>query len=430
MLARLAHNILYSVWMIEPNYVHSNLQLIDQLLSGKDISSMVSSFKRPESSVMMGANESFNVRNVGAGNFKKDTVAVLSLHNPVMKHDANCGPEGTMTQMSWLRNAISDENVLAIVLDMDCPGGEATNIETFAQLIASSNKPILTTFNGLNASAAFWLSCASDEVYAQEGTDIIGSCGVMMSFLDVIPALEAKGNKYHEVYADQSKLKNKIFGEARKGNYEPMKKQLLNPFAEKFINGVKAMRPGMTDERIFQGETFMAKDAISLGMLDGIMAYDDVILRAYELGKQNQTQSRTNSKNSTSMKHTKICSTIDADALVVDKEKGSYLQEAQLDAVETALEAGASAEALVTSLTDEKATLETKVADLTTSIQTKDARITQLEAENKTLGGKTTPPKAVDGKQEFEEDRELTMDDAEHPVNKAMEQKYGFNPVK
>lgn len=416
--------------MIDPSYVDSNLHMVDSILKGAKIENVISNFARPESQIIVGAKESFSVSHIGRTSFQKDTVAVLSLHNPITKHDAECGPAGTMTQMSWIKNAFQDENVLSIVVDADCPGGEATNIETYANLLASSPKPVLFSFNGLNTSAAFWLSCASTESHAQEGTDIIGSCGVMMSFLDVLPALELKGYKYHEVYADQSKLKNQIFAQARKGNYEPMKKELLNPFAEKFINSVKAMRPAMSDERIFQGETFMAKDAISLGMMDGIMSYDDVILRAYELGKQNQTKSRTNNQNTSSMKHTQICSTIDAQALVVDKEKGSYLQEAHLDAIENALTVGANATAQVKTLTDEKVVLDAKVVELNTAVQTKTDRITALEAENKVLGAKTTPPKSVEGSQKFDEDRELTLEDADHPMNKDLEAKFGFNPVK
>jgi protease-4 len=436
MLPHLAHSIYYGVWMIDESFVHANFPLIEKVITGETIE-----VKAPKleigltlSGIQASAGERINVAHVGSDSFKSNSVAVLPLQNAITKRDMFCGPAGTLTMMNWHKRAMNDDNVIAVVYDVDCPGGEATMIEPFAQAIQSSTKPVLFHFSGLNTSAAFWLSCAAQEVYASEGTDTIGSCGVMMTFLDIIPALEEKKIKYHEIYADQSKQKNKLFAEARKGNYEPLKKQLLNPFAEKFIASIKEMRPGMKNPDIFEGATFNAKDAIGLGMMDGIMSLEATIQRAYELGQEKRKSFSNSNKKTSAMskKHVNLLATISAEQLVVDEEKGSYLQATELDAVEAALATASGTQQQLTALQEELSTLKATHKTVTDSVAAKDQRITELEAENEALGKKPAGGTAVSkGKDHLPgAQAEEDFNDPEHPTNKELEAKYGFNPAK
>lgn len=436
MLAHLAHSLYFGVWLIDESYVHANIALIDKILSGAPIENMSPKATNvlDLNQIRAAAGERINVAHIGSESFQSNTVAVMPIQNAITKRDAYCGPKGTLSMMNWHRKAMNDDNVIALVYDVDCPGGEANMIESYANIIKASTKPVLFHFSGLNTSASFWLSCAADEVYASEGTDTIGSCGVMMTFLDIIPALEEKKMKYHEIYADQSKQKNKLFAEARKGNYTPLKEQLLNPFADKFISSIKQMRPAMKNQDIFEGATFNAKDAIGLGMMDGIQSLEATIQRAYQLGMDNRKTIINRNKQTSAMskKYVNLLATISADQLVVDEEKGSYLQATELDAIEAALVTKAANDKQLTDLQTEIANLKTLNQTATQQLAEKQTRIEALEAENLELGKGAEDGKPITkGKDKIPgASSDMGLENPEHPTNKELEAKYGFNPAK
>ena len=161
--------------------------------------------------------------------------------------------------------------------------------------------PVLAWFNGTCASAAYYIAAAADEIYASEPTDIVGSIGTMISFADFRELYESAGIKIHEIYADQSQLKNLDFQQALEGNYQRLKEHLLNPYAQTFIDTVKAFRPQLRQAEAFQGEVYMAGEAIQIGMIDGQRTFAQAIVRVQEL-----IQTRSFNHNNTSMTFQRI----------------------------------------------------------------------------------------------------------------------------
>jgi ClpP class serine protease len=99
---------------------------------------------------------------------------------------------------------------------------------------------------------------------------MFGSIGVVLSFADVKPSLEKEGVVFHEIYADQSDLKNLDFREALEGKYDKIKQTILNPFAVQFISTIQEFRPQITRKDVFRGEIMTAPDALEYGLIDGI----------------------------------------------------------------------------------------------------------------------------------------------------------------
>ena len=408
--------------MIDPTFVHAHAHVIEQLVQGKfqssEKSDIIKSYVLPQSS-----SNSVRVVPVWNREFPENSVAVLPLHDVIFKQDQECGPYGTLTYMAWLNNALKSENVIAIVLDVDSPGGEATNIETFANAIAQSTKPIFTSFNGLNCSAAYFAT-ASTKIFATESTDIVGSVGTMISFLDVIPALEKQGAKYHEIYADQSSMKNKIFHEALKGNYEPIKEKLLNPYAKSFIDYVKNYRT-IKNENALKGETYMAEEAVQIGLIDGIQTIEKTIELAYQLGMQNKQKS--SSSNSIHMKQEfpLIQNIIGENTIVVDEEKGSYLTVENLESIENRITD------LTTQVNDVNNANVALIAANNAFIKSEkdiNAKITALEAELVAIGNSTGITNSVNVQEDkiIVEENEVDMTSAQHPYYKSIKNKYGL----
>ena len=100
-------------------------------------------------------------------------IAILPLYGVVtqrgnMVEDVS-GPGSVSTQQfaSALRQALADDTVSQILIDIDSPGGSVYGVAELADEIinARSQKPVVAVANSLAASAAYWIGCAASELY-------------------------------------------------------------------------------------------------------------------------------------------------------------------------------------------------------------------------------------------------------------------------
>ena len=196
-----------------------------------------------------------------------------------MKYDY-CGSPGTTSMNSLLKEADASENIIAHVLLIDSPGGSADGTLQFSESIKSLNKPVYAMINGMCASAAYWIASSAKEIYASSKLDIIGSIGTYLTLLDYSDQLEADGIKVHEIYATKSTDKNADYHAALKGEYDAIRKSMIDPFNEAFTSSIKQNRskkPGFDAGETLTGKTFMTTDAIKFGLVDGIMTIEQLI---------------------------------------------------------------------------------------------------------------------------------------------------------
>lgn len=315
--------------------------------------------------------------------YRTQSVMVYPVHGPIMKHTPECAESlGLLDIQNAMMQADADPSVSAHVFDIESGGGEARFMNTFAGFVRNQiQKPVLASFNGCCASAAYYFAAACDEVYAGENTDIVGSIGAMLTLADTREMLESAGIKIHEIYASQSSEKNKVINDALDGDYEPVQNELLNPFAIDFITAVKAFRPQIKDDKkVFKGAEYNAAHALDIGLIDGIMTLEMVIARAAHLGAEHQSTIRSQQKKSTEMSFvTNILASLKGDVKAEDVKAGVELAQA-MDSL-TALNQTLNAQ--VTQLT---ADLEAAKAELTiavpaTVLAEKEAQIVQLEAD-------------------------------------------------
>ena len=79
-----------------------------------------------------------------------------------------------------MRLAVRDDNVKAIVIRIDSPGGSALASEVMWQAVrrAAAKKPVIISVGGMAASGGYYLACAGDKIFA-DPTAIVGSIGVV-----------------------------------------------------------------------------------------------------------------------------------------------------------------------------------------------------------------------------------------------------------
>ena len=104
------------------------------------------------------------------------------------------------------RAALASDEVSAIVLDVDSPGGMVSGVPEFAKEIrkARGTKPIVAVADYLMASGAYWLASQADEIVVSESSQV-GSIGVFLEHVDESAKNAKEGVDPTLIYAGKRK---------------------------------------------------------------------------------------------------------------------------------------------------------------------------------------------------------------------------------
>ncbi len=221
-------------------------------------------------------------------NVPPNCVAVIPVSGPITKYNGDCGEPGSMQLANYINEMERRDNVGSIIFAIDTPGGEARAASAFVSEIKSAKKPTLSFIHGMCASLGVWLSSATDEVYFSDNMDQLGSVGSYCTLFDFSGYLEQNGIKMIEIYAPQSKDKNKDYRDAIAGDTSLIEED-LKLHVDHFISFVKENRgdkAAASAKEWSTGKMFYAKEAVSLGLADGIKPFDQVVAKAAWLAKR------------------------------------------------------------------------------------------------------------------------------------------------
>lgn len=356
------HSLLSGKWFIEPSMISGFMPLLQNVLaSGK-----IEGSKQPEPFKVFGYNTGYNF-NEDADKPDEKYVMVHPIKSSIFKYNQECGPRGTKYHMNVIKSYLNDPLCAGVVLDIDSGGGQVSGTAEFHDFLKSAEKPIHTYTDGYLCSAAYYIGSATKSITANPRADKIGSIGTMISFLDLTGYYEKQGAKIITEYATKSTEKNRAFEELLKGNPETYIKTELDPITDTFINDVKNVRANVNDS-VFNGSTYNADDALSMGLIDGIGQLSDVIQSIFDSQKpQNNNNSNLNMKMSN---HTKVMAVLGLATLAITDDKGSYFNEEQLQTMEDALTASETEKETLTetlqTANEAKTTAETALQTATT----------------------------------------------------------------
>lgn len=193
-----------------------------------------------------------------------------------------------------LEKLAKDDNVKAVVLRVNSPGGSAYASEQIwhAVMNLKAKKPVVVSMGGYAASGGYYISCAANYIYS-EPTTITGSIGIFGMFPDFSGLLTDKlGVKFDEVKTN----KHAAFGTvARPFNEEELAllDQYIGRGYELFRKRVADGRKLSVDavEEIAQGRVWLGNDAIGIKLVDGIGSLDDAVKKAAQLAKLSEYKS-------------------------------------------------------------------------------------------------------------------------------------------
>lgn len=188
--------------------------------------------------------------------------------------------------------AALDDQIRAIVLSVDSPGGLCMGTPEAAAAVVAANgqKPVVAYADGLMCSAAYWLAAGAAEIVATPSAEV-GSIGCYMAILDQSRAAELAG--LHVQLFTSGKFKGMgLPGTSLTREQEDLLQANVDRIANDFKGAVRAGRGQIADDTM-QGQAFSVPAAIAAGLVDSAGTMDDAMSTALALAngrKQNKGQ--------------------------------------------------------------------------------------------------------------------------------------------
>lgn len=270
-------------WSIDPQMVNVLTDLLARVLSGKGNPEFLFQNSNEASIPLPLKTFVFSHRLVAfpsalAGNAQtpKDSTAVIPVRGILFKYGTR-GNHGMAEIEAWIQAANNNPNISRVLYYVDSEGGSADGVQALADAVRRLKKPSLAYVDGQMSGSAYVAFSGAREVIACDSTAMFGGVGVIISFADLRGSLEKKGVKFHDILSSLSPDKNKELFDVRKGNYDTLRKNQLDPLAEIFINYVKVNRREAYGPKWKTGKSFFAGEALSLGLIDGVGSIQEAL---------------------------------------------------------------------------------------------------------------------------------------------------------
>lgn len=191
---------------------------------------------------------------------------------------------GTSSELitKQFRGMLNDDQIKAIVLRINSPGGVARSVDEVAQEIydARGIKPIIAQIDTCAASAAYWLACAADEIVVTPSGQA-GSIGVYTMHQDISEMLANEGIKETLIYSGQYKVLGNQF-EPLSADARAIMQERVDQLAESFVRAVaRGRNTTLSDvnDNYGQGLMFNADDLVKRGMADRVAPLSETLAR-------------------------------------------------------------------------------------------------------------------------------------------------------
>ena len=187
-----------------------------------------------------------------------------------------------------IRKAREDENVKAVVLRVNSPGGSAVASAIIGRELDLTKKvkPVIISMGNYAASGGYWISAKGDYIFA-DPTTLTGSIGVFGTFPNAKGFLNDKIGLTFDVAKTNENADFPNFTEPltefQYGKLQEMVVKTYDDFTKRVAEG-RGLRQTYVDS-IGQGRVWAGADAIGLGLVDQLGDMEDAI--AYAVQKAN-----------------------------------------------------------------------------------------------------------------------------------------------
>lgn len=214
-----------------------------------------------------------------------DKIAVIYAQGEILYGEGGKDFIGQGVLNKALKKVRDNENVKAIVMRVNSPGGSALVSDIIWREIELTKKikPVVVSFGNVAASGGYYIAAGADKIFA-EPTTITGSIGVFGTVPNINELAADIGINAEQVGTNKNSVDYSLF-EPMTDTFRAQIKEGIEHTYETFLKRVADGR-GMTTEQvdeIAQGRVWSGVDALELGLVDEIGNLDNAIEAAAKM---------------------------------------------------------------------------------------------------------------------------------------------------
>lgn len=221
------------------------------------------------------------------GGDSSNQIAIVYAEGTIVDGQGDRGEIGGDKLAKELRKLQENEEVKAVVLRINSPGGSATAAEVILREIKrlDAKKPVIVSMGDVAASGGYWIAMGGQRIFADNDT-ITGSIGVFGLLLNIQKIANNNGIDWDTVktgkLADISTI-------TRPKNPQELEiyQAAVNRFYDLFIETVAKGRKLSPDKvrTVAQGRVWTGKDAVKIGLVDQIGGLEVAVQYAAKTAK-------------------------------------------------------------------------------------------------------------------------------------------------
>ncbi len=216
----------------------------------------------------------------------KDVVAIVYVEGAILPGHGQASPFGSggAAYSGDIRKALEtvarDDDVKAVVLRVNSPGGsaEASEVILNATRQVQAEKPLIVSMGNMAASGGYYVSCAADEIYADECT-LTASIGVVGGKLITKGMWDKIGISWASYQRGANAdifSSNQGFSDHQRQVFLDYMNQVYDVFKGHVTKG-RGYRLRKPIDEIAGGRVYTGKQALDLGLVDYLGGLKDAI---------------------------------------------------------------------------------------------------------------------------------------------------------
>ncbi len=223
-----------------------------------------------------------------SGGSTKPRIAVLRLEGTIVSGSDpfSLFAESTISSdkiVPVIHKLSKDDNVKAIVLRVDSPGGSALASDLIWRALEASGKPIIASMSDTAASGGYYISMGADKIFAEPGT-ITGSIGVvggkialdgLMKKVGVTTTIISRGKNSGVLSITEG------FTDSEREAMQNMLNETYEQFTQKAAAGRKMEVAKL--EELARGRVYTGRQAKEIGLIDELGTLADAIAEARKM---------------------------------------------------------------------------------------------------------------------------------------------------
>jgi protease IV len=217
----------------------------------------------------------------------KNQIAVVYVEGEIVNGEGDADQVGGDRFAQQLREIQGDDDIKAVVIRVNSPGGSVVGSEVIQREVIQTRKkkPVVVSMGGVAASGGYWISTFSDRIFAQPNT-ITGSIGVFGLRPNVQKIANDNGITWDVVktgrYADISSITR-----PRTAPELAVFQKSVDRIYDRFVGKVAESRklPKAKVAEVAQGRVWSGKQALAIGLVDQMGGLQDAIQDAAQRAK-------------------------------------------------------------------------------------------------------------------------------------------------